>query len=236
MDSQERLTRDSGQQLDELCDRFEKAWQSGQAPEVSQFLASRAEQWQQWEPAKLLEDLIRLDLIYRWQLYEDSRQTAAVAELETLQTSTKDSQRRFLEDYIRQHPELGSSGQLALELVLEEYRVRHLWGDRQANVKIWDAYNGQEILTLQGHTASVTSSLFSPDGKRVASGSEDQTVKVWSAETGQEIMTLRGHRGYVTSLAFSPDGKRLASGSHDKTIKIWGELMRSQPASADAQP
>jgi len=136
MDSQERLTRDSGQQLDELCDRFEKAWQSGQAPEVSQFLASRAEQWQQWEPAtrrQLLEDLIRLDLIYRWQLHEDSRQTAAVAELETLQTSTKDSQRRFLEDYIRQHPELGSSGQLALELVLEEYRVRHLWGDRPSH-------------------------------------------------------------------------------------------------------
>ena len=136
MDSQERLTRDSGQQLDELCDRFEEAWQSGQAPEVSQFLASQAEQWQQWTPAtrrQLLEDLIRLDLIYRWQLHEDPGQTAAIAELETLQTSSKDSHRRFLEDYIRQHPELGSSGQLALELVLEEYRVRHLWGDRPSH-------------------------------------------------------------------------------------------------------
>src|SRR5206468_4258081 len=66
--------------------------------------------------------------------------------------------------------------------------------------------------TLLGHTGSLTSVCFSPDGKHIVSGSLDQTVKVWDAATGQEILSLRGHTGAVTSVCFSPDGKRILSG------------------------
>src|SRR5262249_48766716 len=58
----------------------------------------------------------------------------------------------------------------------------------------------------------VLSVAFSPDGKRIVSGSEDRTLKVWDAQTGQETRTLEGHTGIVYSVAFSPDGKRIASG------------------------
>ena len=63
---------------------------------------------------------------------------------------------------------------------------------------------------------------FSPDGKRIVSGSGDNTVRLWDADTGQPIgEPLTGHTGAVTSVAFSPDGKRIASGSGDNTVRLW---------------
>ncbi len=63
---------------------------------------------------------------------------------------------------------------------------------------------------------------FSPDGTRIASGSDDTTVRLWDAATGKPIGDpLTGHIGAVVSVAFSPDGKRIASASNDKTVRLW---------------
>jgi WD40 repeat protein len=75
--------------------------------------------------------------------------------------------------------------------------------------------------TLKGHSASVNSVAYSPDGKTVASGGGDGTIKLWETATGKEHATLQGHTHYATSVAYGPDGKTLASGSDDKTIKLW---------------
>jgi len=56
---------------------------------------------------------------------------------------------------------------------------------------------------------------WSPDGRRLATASEDNTGKVWDTATSQELLTLRGHPGPVKSVAWSPDGKRLATASSD---------------------
>jgi len=88
-------------------------------------------------------------------------------------------------------------------------------------VRIWDASNGNESMTLAGHEARVMSVAFSPDGTRIASGSFDKTIKLWDAANGRELRTLSGHQDLVISVAFSPDGRHIASGSYDQTIRIW---------------
>jgi WD40 repeat protein len=86
---------------------------------------------------------------------------------------------------------------------------------------------GQPLQTLQGHTGSVSSLYFAPDGNLLASGSTDQTVCLWdtinlkSMDTGQPLKTLRGHTSRVRSVCFRPDGRLLASCSEDETIKLW---------------
>ena len=62
---------------------------------------------------------------------------------------------------------------------------------------------------------------FSPDGKRIVSGSWDDTIKVWDTKTGQLLGTLKGHTDGVNGVAFSPNGTRIVSGGDDKTVKIW---------------
>lgn len=83
---------------------------------------------------------------------------------------------------------------------------------------------GQPIWTITevGHTQSVTSVVFSPDGMQLASGSDDGTIRLWDVATGQEVQRFEGHTDYVNSVAFSPDGTQVASGSDDETIRLWG--------------
>jgi serine/threonine protein kinase len=89
------------------------------------------------------------------------------------------------------------------------------------------------LRTLRGHSDTVDSVAFSPDGLTLASGSnEDHTIKLWEVYSGQLLNTLQGYSNSDLSVAFSPDGRTLASGGHDKdyTIKLWdaasGQLLR----------
>ncbi|KAF5342530.1 hypothetical protein D9611_002043 [Ephemerocybe angulata] len=91
---------------------------------------------------------------------------------------------------------------------------------------------------LTGHTGDVNSAVFSWDGTKIVSGSDDQTVRVWDALTGEVQTVLEGHSAHVTSVAFSPDGKDIVSGSFDKTVRVWdvleGKVKRVLEGHSDA--
>ena len=78
-----------------------------------------------------------------------------------------------------------------------------------------------ELVIQTGHSQSVITVAFSPDGKMIASGSLDHTIKLWDISTGTELSSLKGDFGQILSVAFSSDGKTLASSSANYTIKLW---------------
>jgi WD40 repeat protein len=52
---------------------------------------------------------------------------------------------------------------------------------------VWEAAGGKELLTLKGHNRQISSVAFSPDGRRIVTGSWDRTAKVWKAATTQQV-------------------------------------------------
>ncbi len=80
---------------------------------------------------------------------------------------------------------------------------------------------GTVIYTYHGHSDAVLAVAWSPDGRRIASGSNDKTVQVWNAADGGNVYTYHGHFEYVYAVTWSPDGQRIASGSNDKTVQVW---------------
>ncbi|MCC5667767.1 CHAT domain-containing protein, partial [Nostoc sp. CHAB 5784] len=94
---------------------------------------------------------------------------------------------------------------------------------------LYKAVSGvRERNSLTIHQQQVTSIVFSPDDKTIASASWDKTVKLWSLD-GKLLHTLT-HEKVVNNVVFSPDGKTIASASDDKTVKLWsldGKLLHT---------
>ncbi|QRV93089.1 hypothetical protein RhiJN_21107 [Ceratobasidium sp. AG-Ba] len=103
-------------------------------------------------------------------------------------------------------------------------------GDNGSPMQVWDLDIGARIWeNLDGSgSGSIQSAAFSPDGRRIVSGSSDGTVRVWNPDTSAQAVTVGVRLGEVFSVAFSPDGRRVVSGSSDKTVRVWDAQTGAQ--------
>ena len=97
-------------------------------------------------------------------------------------------------------------------------------GNHNFSLKLWTIQTDTESKRasgFQGHTDTITSIAYAPDGNSVLSGSEDKTVRLWDEQTGKERARGVGHSRAVRAVAFSADGSYVVSGSDEGTVRLW---------------
>jgi WD40 repeat protein/serine/threonine protein kinase len=101
-------------------------------------------------------------------------------------------------------------------------------------IKFWDGASGKELSSVDCSPALVTCVAFSPDRRRLATGSADDKVQVWDTVTGQELLSVKGPPGRLSSVVFSPDGLRLASVNKYGVLKVWDSASAKEQLSVEA--
>lgn len=88
---------------------------------------------------------------------------------------------------------------------------------------MWDTESGQALFTLKTTDSDkvVKCARFTPDGRRIVSGGDDEMLKVWDTATGQHLLSLQEHSSNVNCVSLDREGNWIVTGSSDGTIRIW---------------
>ncbi len=120
---------------------------------------------------------------------------------------------------IHQNAKLEGHGRDVLSVAFSPNDKMIASGSGDETIKLWNAMNGEEILTLR-HPKGVRSIAFSPDGTKLASTSGGPDIKLWNVADGQELLTFYTSSNYINEITFRPDGKRIASAGNNG-VELW---------------
>jgi WD40 repeat protein len=93
-------------------------------------------------------------------------------------------------------------------------------GESGHHIRLYDFASGELKGLLKGHTNVILSLAFSPDGKRLISGSYDDTAILWDVESHALLHRLEGHRAEIYTVGFTPDGERAVTGCYDHAMRL----------------
>lgn len=88
-------------------------------------------------------------------------------------------------------------------------------------ILIVDGNTGLTLDAFEENEGAVNYLDFSPDGRQIVSGDEENQIKVWDVATGKCLRVLGGHSDDVVGVEFSPDGKYVLSVCNDSTAIVW---------------
>jgi WD40 repeat protein len=154
------------------------------------------------------------------------------------------------EDLLGQKPPAAPAPKNLVRLLMFSPDGRILATSGDSTIKLWNAETGALLRILAGHQGPITTMVFTPDSRAIATGSMDKNIKIWSVTGGELLGTLSQHVYPIRAIAFSSDLKTLLSvgaqgrGRKNGELKAWdvagkGEILREDtldgiaPASAN---
>ena len=87
--------------------------------------------------------------------------------------------------------------------------------------QIWNALTGRPNGPRLMHGDGVLHVSFSPDGRRVATASEDSTALIWDVATGAKLTPALQHGDQIKTSTFNPSGQWILTSSSDNTARVW---------------
>lgn len=95
------------------------------------------------------------------------------------------------------------------------------YSNRNHTARIWDIQRMETLQVLEGHTGALRTAVFSSDGERILTSSDDSTACLWDSYEGKLLHVLKGHTSGVIQAIFTYDGQRIVTAGFDGTLRVW---------------
>ncbi|NIM13175.1 MAG: NACHT domain-containing protein [Candidatus Aminicenantes bacterium] len=107
------------------------------------------------------------------------------------------------------------------KIILNSVKCSRFYKNNHLSAKFDGALLHERNIFPQGHSFPINSVVYSPDGEKILSASEDKKIKEWDVETGECLKTYHGHSHGIYKAVYSTDGHKILSTSYDEPIKEW---------------